>query len=120
MDVKPPGPCNLKTGNIEAQWTKYRENFRVFLIAKKWTQETSHTKWAIFMGEAGDDVQEIHAAIKESLIKRNLGEDGLTVSISMPLSKLLTTIRRRKRAPLIQESYSTQDSRRMVSHSLIG
>ena len=74
--ITKPGPVNLKSGNINANWSLFKQKFEIFLIATGKSEVDSKTKWAILMGEAGDDVLELYNSFKDKLVVRVVTAEG--------------------------------------------
>ena len=45
----------LKSGNVSAEWERFKQKFDIYLIATKQSQASSEEKWALLLGEFGDD-----------------------------------------------------------------
>lgn len=74
--ITKPGPVNLKSGNIHASWQRFKQKFQIFLIATGKEDAPPQVKWALLMGEGGDDVLELYNSFKESLVTRSLTATG--------------------------------------------
>ena len=66
--ITKPGPVNLKSGNINANWSFFKQKFEMFRIATGKSEVDPKTKWAILMGEAGDDVLELYNSFNDKLV----------------------------------------------------
>ena len=75
-----PGPVNLKSGNIDANnWTHFKQKFKNFLIATSQSAAASAVKWALLLGEAGDDALEVYNFFKSKLITRTVSENDAEI-----------------------------------------
>ncbi|KAE8748061.1 hypothetical protein FOCC_FOCC005256, partial [Frankliniella occidentalis] len=78
--VQRPGPLNVNAQNLEAEWIRFQQKFEVFLIGARQTRATSKEKWALLLGEAGDDALEVYNGFKEKLAKTaRQGDDGAEI-----------------------------------------
>lgn len=77
--IRHPGPVNLKSGNIDAEWNTFKQKFEIFLIATKQEKAASTVKWALLLGEAGDDALEVYNSFKDKLITKRLNEENVEI-----------------------------------------
>lgn len=76
MEARRPGPVNLKSGNIEAEWSRFKQKFEIFLNTPQNKRATSTEKWALLLTEAGDDALEVYNSFKDKLITRTVNEQS--------------------------------------------
>ncbi|XP_052131371.1 uncharacterized protein K02A2.6-like [Frankliniella occidentalis] len=79
-NVRRPGVVNLRSGNIQASWSKFKQKFEIFLLATQQEKATSTVRFALLLGEAGDDALEVYDSFKDRLITYKKDEaTGLNV-----------------------------------------
>ena len=79
--VRRPGPVNLRSGNVSAEWERFKQKFDIYLIATKQSQASSQEKWALLLGEAGDDALDVFNAFKDKLRTQMVLDDGTIVTV---------------------------------------
>ena len=70
-----PGPVNLRAGNVAEEWNRFKQKFSIYLIATQQQNAASAVKWAILMGEAGDEALGVYNSFKDGLITRAVVND---------------------------------------------
>ncbi|KAK3918805.1 hypothetical protein KUF71_008053 [Frankliniella fusca] len=84
-NIQRPGPVNLRSGNIQASWTRFHQKFSIYLLATQQENAAATVKFALLLGEAGDDALEIYNSFKDKLItykKDQTGQDVVDVDKS--------------------------------------
>ena len=78
-----PGPVALKSGNIAAEWTHFKQKFEIFLVASQQENAPSSVKWALLLGEAGNDALEVYNSFKDKLLVTSevLAQDGTLTKV---------------------------------------
>ena len=71
-----PGPVDLKNGNVCKAWERFKQKFEIFLIATGQATATSKVRWALLMGEAGDDAYDVYTSFKDKLVTKTRDADG--------------------------------------------
>lgn len=77
--VQRPGPVNMRAGNVEVEWNRFKQKFEIFLIATAQANLDQERKWAVLMQEAGDEALEIYNAFKSSLVTRAMNAENQEV-----------------------------------------
>ncbi|KAK3918890.1 Gag-Pro-Pol polyprotein [Frankliniella fusca] len=67
-NVARPGPVNLKSGNIQANWLTFKQQFNFYLVAIGKKEADKEVKCALLMGEAGKGVLEVYSSFKGKLV----------------------------------------------------
>ena len=75
-----PGPVNLKSGNIEAEWTKFKQKFDLYLIGTEQETASSKVKFAQMLSIAGDDALEVYDSFKDKLILKTVDDEGVVTT----------------------------------------
>ncbi|KAK3918904.1 hypothetical protein KUF71_001028 [Frankliniella fusca] len=76
---KRPGEVNLRSGNIQASWERFKQKFGFFLIAIGQDKATPQVKFAHLMGEAGEDAIEVYNSFAHKLITHTKDAEGKDV-----------------------------------------
>ncbi|KAE8737371.1 hypothetical protein FOCC_FOCC017166 [Frankliniella occidentalis] len=78
-----PSPTNitvdLKSGNIDAAWARFKQQFQLYLIYEGRTEATPLVKWSLLLKEAGPDALDVYNSFKSKLITKVVGADGTEV-----------------------------------------
>lgn len=84
-----PGPVALKSGNIAAEWAHFKQKFEIFLVASQQEKAPSAVKWALLLGEAGNDALEVYNSFKDKLMetKEVTAEDGTVTTVKEDYSQ---------------------------------
>ncbi|KAK3913708.1 CCHC-type zinc finger protein [Frankliniella fusca] len=78
-NLKRPGPVNLKAGNIQKSSETFKQKFGFYLIAIGKTKAAPEVKFALLMGEAGDEALEVYNSFKDKLITKKLNDQNVEV-----------------------------------------
>ncbi|KAE8738380.1 hypothetical protein FOCC_FOCC016142 [Frankliniella occidentalis] len=76
-----PKPVNFKAGNLEVEWSKFKQKFSLYLIGANLENATPKVKFAQMLGFAGDDALEVYNSFKEKLIVKETNAQGVVTEI---------------------------------------